>query len=117
MMSFGVMGGPMQPQGHVQVVARIVDHGRQPAKAACDGPRFRRRPTTLLRGGFSAVLDAGPARAAAISWSPPTTTTSSGSCQAICGSTMDILRSATLAAMVRRRVSSAFDTALIILFE
>ncbi|MGA8545609.1 MAG: gamma-glutamyltransferase family protein [Mycobacterium sp.] len=39
-MSFGVMGGPMQPQGHVQVVSRIVDHGQNP-QAACDGPRFR----------------------------------------------------------------------------
>jgi gamma-glutamyltranspeptidase / glutathione hydrolase len=39
-MSFGVMGGTMQPQGHVQVVARIVDHGQNP-QAACDGPRFR----------------------------------------------------------------------------
>lgn len=39
-MSFGVMGGTMQPQGHVQVVARIADHGQNP-QAACDGPRFR----------------------------------------------------------------------------
>jgi len=39
-MSFGVMGGPMQPQGHVQVVGRIVDHDQNP-QAACDGPRFR----------------------------------------------------------------------------
>jgi len=39
-MSFGVMGGPMQPQGHLQLVTRIVDHGQNP-QAACDGPRFR----------------------------------------------------------------------------
>jgi gamma-glutamyltranspeptidase/glutathione hydrolase len=39
-MSFGVIGGPMQPQGHVQVVARIVDHHQNP-QAACDGPRFQ----------------------------------------------------------------------------
>jgi len=39
-MSFGVMGGTMQPQGHAQVVVRIADYGQSP-QAACDGPRFR----------------------------------------------------------------------------
>jgi gamma-glutamyltranspeptidase / glutathione hydrolase len=39
-MSFGVMGGTMQPQGHTQVIVRIADYCQSP-QAACDGPRFR----------------------------------------------------------------------------
>ena len=39
-MSFGVMGGTMQAQGHVQVMVRIADH-RQNPQAAVDAPRFR----------------------------------------------------------------------------
>ncbi len=39
-MSFGVMGGNMQPQGHVQTLVRMLDHG-QNVKAACDAPRWR----------------------------------------------------------------------------
>ena len=40
LMSFGVMGGTMQPQGHAQVMVRIADYGQHP-QAACDAPRFR----------------------------------------------------------------------------
>jgi gamma-glutamyltranspeptidase/glutathione hydrolase len=39
-MSFGVMGGHMQPQGHVQALVRMLDH-RQDPQAACDAPRWR----------------------------------------------------------------------------
>ena len=39
-MSFGVMGGNMQPQGHVQTLVRMLDH-RQSPQAACDAPRWR----------------------------------------------------------------------------
>jgi gamma-glutamyltranspeptidase/glutathione hydrolase len=38
--TFGLMGGAMQPQGHMQVFSRIVDNGQNP-QAAIDGPRWR----------------------------------------------------------------------------
>ena len=38
-LSFGVMGGNMQPQGHLQMVVRICDYGFNP-QAASDAPRW-----------------------------------------------------------------------------
>ena len=40
LMSFGVMGGSMQPQGHVQMMVRMFDYGLN-AQAASDAPRWR----------------------------------------------------------------------------
>ena len=39
-MSFGVMGGDMQPQGHLQTVLRMLSYRQQP-QAACDAPRWK----------------------------------------------------------------------------
>ena len=39
-MSYGVMGANMQPQGHVQTLVRMLDY-RQSPQAACDAPRWR----------------------------------------------------------------------------
>ena len=39
-MSYGVMGANMQPQGHMQTLVRLLDY-RQNPQAACDAPRWR----------------------------------------------------------------------------
>jgi gamma-glutamyltranspeptidase/glutathione hydrolase len=56
-MSFGVMGGTMQPQGHMQVMVRIADYDQSP-QAASDGPRFRfvqGRDVSVEEAGFPAA--------------------------------------------------------------
>jgi len=42
-MSFGVMGGALQPQGHVQVLTNMLDHGMD-IQQAIDAPRFYYQP-------------------------------------------------------------------------
>ncbi len=43
LLAYGVMGGHMQHQGHVQMVERIFDHGQNP-QAASDAPRWMVNP-------------------------------------------------------------------------
>jgi gamma-glutamyltranspeptidase / glutathione hydrolase len=58
-MSFGVMGGDMQPQGHLQTVVRMLDYRQQP-QAACDAPRWRFFGGKLnLEQGFDAKAAQG----------------------------------------------------------
>ena len=51
-MSFGLMGGSMQAQGHLQMVVRLVDY-RQNPQAAADAPRWQ------LFGGLQVGVDQG----------------------------------------------------------
>ena len=52
LMSFGVMGGPMQPQGHAQMVIRLCDYAQNP-QAASDAPRWR------VAGGREVYVEPG----------------------------------------------------------
>ena len=50
LMSFGVMGGNMQPQGHVQMVVRLIDY-RQNPQACSDAARW------IVNADFSVCLE------------------------------------------------------------
>ncbi|MGL4574167.1 MAG: gamma-glutamyltransferase family protein [Burkholderiaceae bacterium] len=55
-MSFGVMGGNMQPQGHVQTLLRMLLAHQQP-QAACDAPRWKFMQGTDIE--VEAAMNAG----------------------------------------------------------
>ena len=69
-MSFGVMGGHMQAQGHVQMMVRIFIHGQNP-QTASDAPRWHLREdgVVCLEPGFSqSIASALADRGHTIEW-------------------------------------------------
>lgn len=61
--SFGVMGGDVQAQGHLQVVSNLVDHGMN-VQEALDQPRFHYLggPTVALEDAFADTVKQDLAR-------------------------------------------------------
>jgi gamma-glutamyltranspeptidase / glutathione hydrolase len=59
-MSFGVMGGDMQPQGHLQMTVRMLEYGQNP-QAAADAPRWKVSKTgeVLLEPNMPETVVAG----------------------------------------------------------
>jgi len=57
-LSFGLMGGAMQPQGHVQIVLNLIDFGMSLQEAG-DAPRLHHDGSTEPTGQNTAMSDGG----------------------------------------------------------
>ena len=56
LLAYGLMGGHMQAQGHLQLLLRVLVHGQNP-QAAADAPRWR------VDGGLSVAVEPGVSEA------------------------------------------------------
>ncbi|MEO8460837.1 MAG: gamma-glutamyltransferase, partial [Dokdonella sp.] len=57
-LSFGVMGGDMQPQGHAEIVMNLIDYGMNLQEAG-DAPRIQHEGSTSPEGQATPMSDGG----------------------------------------------------------